>query len=802
MKANRSSFPSDDFETPTAGKMYGLSTIFHVLWLRRITFLITWLIVAIPTGVLLSLFNLPKSYTAQTILRFPNVVGAQTNMMRDIAINKSSSIISIFGSYQVLESTAKKLGLLIRINTTDVFRKQTFKNISYGENLSRGVYTLNFDNYRNVEVIFAPPGQNKGYRLFKGPIHANNILELKDLKLEFTESFLNTARNFKLELVMRESNRLIENMKKNLMVKALGEDNYLVSYKDSDPWMVADILNQLREDFLQIYYGTTEVQDVSILAQMEKDLDVAKSKLDKSQDELSQFYSLHPELLHRGETPSTGDNLAYLELRGERDRIKSAQQKLQNIMAAMPNSSGEDKGFWAQEMLGAMVEAGESKAGIMRASLAGLDRKENEFKASLGPTHPKITEIQKQRESIYADIQLTYNSLLRSMSQKEVDASVKASTASSGRTFRPSVKVELELDRLNTANKNNQDIYDKLQASYSRAKLTTGSEFFKVTIVDEARPAFYESPSFKNRIIIAGASVGILFFVVLAFFALSQLLFQKIWSKNDLKKFLDLKPLGSVGERKTARGYRRLTGEVDPLLLFYGKANSLEDVESFRLIREECENFFRNPEDPDKLCLIVTSTQPHDGKSTCASNLAMAFARKGKKTLLIDADFRLGRIHRIFALNVHTGIDELLSQSELNENQFLEASTLLFQTTVQKDLVIVARKASNPNAGELVSSTKFKAFVKMCREQFDVVILDTPPVMITPEPFALIEVADGVVYVCRSGHTSVSEAREGLSIMRERDIKIASILNCVQTSPFEPNRYKKYSYYYQVQPKP
>jgi capsular exopolysaccharide synthesis family protein len=225
-------------------------------------------------------------------------------------------------------------------------------------------------------------------------------------------------------------------------------------------------------------------------------------------------------------------------------------------------------------------------------------------------------------------------------------------------------------------------------------------------------------------------------------------------------------------------------------------------VEAFRIVREEVENNFRNPAAPGRFCLMITSSRPHEGKSTCAANLAVTFARKGKRTLLVDADFRLGRTAKIFNLHVATGLDTILDQSDINHEQFLETASLVFLPTVQRNLVVAPRKSPNANASELVSSDRFKAFIKMAREQFDIVIIDTPPVMITPEPLSLAEHADGVLFVCRSGVTSASEAREAVEILKERNANIAVILNGCKTSPFEENRYKKYSYYYQVQPSP
>src|SRR5690606_33043397 len=223
-----------------------------------------------------------------------------------------------------------------------------------------------------------------------------------------------------------------------------------------------------------------------------------------------------------------------------------------------------------------------------------------------------------------------------------------------------------------------------------------------------------------------------------------------------------------------------------------------QDREACRVSREETESHFRQRK-TGKLCLMVTSTRPNEGKSLTACNLAMTFARKGKRTLLIDADFRLGRVDKIFNVTVSTGVDDLLSQPDMTDSQFLENVSLCFQPTVQRNLVLAPRSRSNPNAGEMVSSDRFKSFIVLAKEQFDVVIIDTPPILITPEPLALVEVVDGILFVCLSGGTVAADAADAVGILEERGVKVAAILNGMRDSPFARNHYKKYSYYYQAQ---
>jgi capsular exopolysaccharide synthesis family protein len=423
----------------------------------------------------------------------------------------------------------------------------------------------------------------------------------------------------------------------------------------------------------------------------------------------------------------------------------------------------------------------------------------------LGPDHPRIKEADAEKDSLYRRMEQVEAALVKHLDQQLAEARARVATSAPRQNYRPPVKVQLELERLNNVNKNSQNIYDRVLEGYNRAKLVTGSEFFKVSVVDPARPAIYHPPSTKTRLLIAAAAVMLLFILVPGLVLAWSLLFIRIWTKDDVQRLVGVKILGVTAERKLkfkngASEDRKPT--VDPMLIIHGAMSRLEDVEAFRIIREEIENGFRNAGSPGKFCLMITSSRPHEGKSTCAANLAIAFARKGKRTLLVDADFRLGRVAKIFNLHVATGLDTILDQSDIDAAQFLESASLVFLPTLQRNLVVAPRKSPNPNAGELVSSDRFKAFIKMAREQFDVVVVDTPPVMITPEPLSLAEHADGVIFICRSGLTSASEAREAVETLYQRNPNIGAILNGSKTSPFEVNRYAKYSYYYQVQSMP
>ncbi len=814
---------------PAARRIPSIATLCHIFWLKKWPILIAWLLFGLPVGVLLSIFDIPVTYSATTVLRFPNVVGAQTNVMRDIAITQRESILGIINSWQVMEGTTKKLSLRLRIATKNIFRKSLFRNITYTDELGLGVYILEVEkNSRKATLMYRPKEAKAEYTLFNGQIGADNHISTNGLELVLQESLIKGGKGIRVEMEMKPTEETIEDLRDAMTVRSLGTVNLEIKLKDSDPYFVAEILDALRIQFLEVYYGTTEVQDVGILVQMEKDLEISKKKLDQSQGELSDYYASHPELTRNQNAPQTEDNLAFLDSRQESERTERVVRQLRSVAQAKPTGSSDDEQFyWAAEMIQSMVQAEEPRASILRGAMSALTAKQNNYRTTLGPDHPKVLALRTEKDSLYKQIDEVQIALLSRLEKELTQSRIRMARSTPARATQVPVKLQLEAERLTQVNTQSQQIYDRLLESYNRAKLVTGSEFFKVTVVDPARPARYKPPNFQTRLIIAVFAMVVLSLAIPALLLLWNIIFLKVWIRDDLSQLLGMKSLGVIAfnpnvhgkaKSKEAKQVNRKgntrsknhedkaeqvadidapkpTRPPDPLLLFYGSAYRVEDLEAYRVLREEVENFFRN-ERPGKYCLMVTSTQPNEGKTIITSNLAMTFARKGKRTLLIDADFRLGRIDKVFNMAGATGLDELLSQTDMTDAQFMETVTLCFQPTMQRNLIVVPRKKFNPNAGEIVSSDRFKAFIRMACEQFDVVLIDTPPVMITPEPLSLAEVTDGVIYVCRSGNTSVSDSLEAVEVLEERGVKVAAVLNGVKGSPFIQNRYTKYSYYY------
>ncbi|MBI2478559.1 MAG: polysaccharide biosynthesis tyrosine autokinase, partial [Planctomycetia bacterium] len=146
----------------------------------------------------------------------------------------------------------------------------------------------------------------------------------------------------------------------------------------------------------------------------------------------------------------------------------------------------------------------------------------------------------------------------------------------------------------------------------------------------------------------------------------------------------------------------------------------------------------------------VTSPTPGDGKSTLAANLAISVANSGKRVLLVDADFRRPRIHKLLQLSSDVGMADVIEDAV----EWLDA----VQTTTIENLSVIACGKRPKNPSELLTSRRFAELLEAFREKFELVIVDTPPVMAVTDPLNVAPRVDGVLLVLRLSKNARSVA--------------------------------------------
>ena len=264
----------------------------------------------------------------------------------------------------------------------------------------------------------------------------------------------------------------------------------------------------------------------------------------------------------------------------------------------------------------------------------------------------------------------------------------------------------------------------------------------------------------RNVYYLAALIVGIVIPVGIIY--IRDLLKYKIEDRKDIEKLSILPilaeiPLGNVQEN--VRG---------SIVIHENKNNLME--EAFRSLRTNLLFLLK----PQEKVIMVTSSQPSDGKSFVAGNLAVSLAYLGKKVIILGLDIRKSGLDKVFDLNSHTkGITNYLSQTEDSD-----WTKWILPSGITPNLDIFPRGNIPPNPTELVSRSKLDELVQQLKETYDYVILDTAPITLVTDTSIISRVADLCIYVCRSDHTPKSAFQFILSLKEQSNLcPLAIVLN-------------------------
>lgn len=168
--------------------------------------------------------------------------------------------------------------------------------------------------------------------------------------------------------------------------------------------------------------------------------------------------------------------------------------------------------------------------------------------------------------------------------------------------------------------------------------------------------------------------------------------------------------------------------------------------------------------------ILVTSAGPGEGKSTSAANIAVVFAQQEKRVLLVDADMRKPTVHYTFQLGNHSGLTSVLTR----KNSLEEA----VKKTEIPYLSVLTSGPIPPNPADLLGSRAMDQLMKEMKEEFDIIIFDTPPTLAVADSQILANRCDGILMVLFSGKTGTEESGKAKELLLTAKGKIlGAVLN-------------------------
>ena len=207
--------------------------------------------------------------------------------------------------------------------------------------------------------------------------------------------------------------------------------------------------------------------------------------------------------------------------------------------------------------------------------------------------------------------------------------------------------------------------------------------------------------------------------------------------------------------------------------------------EAYRILMTNIE--FSNLDKPINT-ILVTSAVPQKGKTTITANLALTFAKSGKKVIIVDSDLRLPLIHKVFNRDNKPGLTNVL----VNDKKIPEV--IKRADDIHSNLYFIPSGPIPPNPSELLGSGRMKAIIKELKEEADMIIFDSPPVIGFTESVILANQVDGVVLILNAGMVTQDTAKQAKALLEKTKAKILGVvLNNVDTK--KESYYQYYNHY-------
>lgn len=366
-------------------------------------------------------------------------------------------------------------------------------------------------------------------------------------------------------------------------------------------------------------------------------------------------------------------------------------------------------------------------AGVNKIVELSLERSKYQYAAK--PNLPMFKDIDRQIDAAKKILQENIESSKRNLFKDIKDVKTEIREVESDVRELPAnqqglLKIERRFDI-------SQQTYDLFLAKRNEAKLIKASNVSDIVIIDEAKDVGGGKIGPNNKLnyvmaIIFGLGLPLIyiFFIVL--------LDNKINTPEDIERLTQIPLIGVVGKSK--RGDKAILEQPSSLI-----------SESFRNIRTSLQFVFRNKNIEGSKTILVTSSVSGEGKTFTAINMASVLALSGKKTVLLGLDLRRPKIHKTFDVDKEKGISNFISGN-------LPYSELI-QSSSYTNLDIITSGTIPPNPSELLIGEQMDNFMQKLKEDYDFIILDTPPIGLVSDALNIINYADATIYLIRQHYT-------------------------------------------------
>ena len=549
----------------------------------------------------------------------------------------------------------------------------------------------------------------------------------------------------------------------------------LVKYRSLDRQEAADVANATVRSYLEHTYRIRYQAAADLSQFMERQLEELRAKMERSRAALAHFERdlnvINPE--ERTNIVSARLlqlNTEYTSAQAERMKRETAfnSVKLGTLAAAQISSQGGD--------LEKLTEAlNESRRRFVDAQTHYGDN-HPEYRKALAQVTEAERAIEETRGSIAQRVEIEYHQAVERESMLRTAVSetkAEFDRLNAGSFEYQTVKREAETDK---------KLYEELVRKIKEAGINASFQNSSIRIADLARPPL--KPVFPDMPL--NLTLAFLFSTLLAIGAavVNDVLDNTVRDPEQVRRTMKIAVVGSLPVIKNWRGQLRpVSSQGNGMGLAPVNGSAERDPSPFdEAIRTVRNSILLTAFDRRLRSLLLTSASPSEGKSTVAVHLAMTHAGQRRRTLLIDGDLRRPSIHKFFDIPNNLGLSKVL----VNDLPWREA---LVQPKPGLDLYVLPAGPSSPRAADQIGSV-LPQLLEEAALEFDLVILDAPPLLGFPEPLEMAAAVDGVIVVTRAGQTNRTAVASVVATLADlRASVVGLVLN-------EVRKDMSHSYYY------
>jgi len=613
----------------------------------------------------------------------------------------------------------------------------------------------------------------------------------------------------KIALAGSHSSDLVSHIQSSISAKSVKESNTIeISATAPSPEIAIGLVNAVVSTY-QKYDLAQRRADISAIRRfVEEQLKIVEDRLNRAEEELERFKETHKIVSLSDEARSLIEKESNFDMMYNQTRVsrKEAEQKLkyleeliekektgmsaklENISSPLILSLKDNLDRLEVERANLLIQGIDEKS----AKIKALDNQIEEIKKRIKEEASKLvikegaidpmSRLKTLFDSAF-ELKLNIEGL---QTREEV---IKKMRDEYERMLRKLPSEERELAQLTRRAQTDQKIYALLSEKREQARITEAGRLSEIRIIDLAKGASKVQPKPKRNLTL-GFFLALLLAGGLCF--LLEYLDTSIKTPKDIERFFTLPLLATIPKIEERRGFlsflRKGRGEENPRIL--DESSHRAGSEAFRILRTSLQ--YASPDRPIG-SVVISSPGAGEGKTTVAINLAVAIAKSGKKTLLLDLDLRKSIIHNIFGRPRKPGFTEwVVGVASLKD--------IVFKTDIE-NLYCIFSGSHPPSPSDFFASFSVGKALEDLHKRFEFIVMDSAPVLAGADTSILAPQCESVILVVRGQTTDRRALDNAINTLEPTKAKILGVvLNGVEVR--RGYYYYRYYHYYKSEKEP